>query len=160
MVVTAPMLLTAACTLPGLNCVVQSSPAAADQSIEEALSCRALGGDKGAQISLAQAYETGIGLPRDMEKAVDWYTRAATPTTDRTPVNVAPFDNQNYGTVETYQTATEIPGDAFAQFRLGEIYLAGDGVKQSDKRARRWLRRAAGQGYTPAEELLAEMAAE
>lgn len=155
----APLLFAAGCSLPGLNCVVQSSPAAAGQTTEESLNCLALGGNKGAQISLAQAYETGIGLPRDMEKAVDWYQRAATPTASRNSDYTPPVDNQTYGRVQNIQFGTEIPGDAFAQFRLGEIYLAGDGVKQSDKRARRWLRRAARQDYAPAVALLAEMEA-
>lgn len=158
-VILAPMLLAAGCSLPGMNCPVQSSPAAAGQTALEALNCQAIGGNKGAQISLARAYETGIGLPSDMKKAVEWYKRAGTPTTGQTPVYIAPVGNQKYGTVQTFQTGPETPGDAFAQFRLGEIYLAGNGVKQSDRRARRWLKRSANQGNAPAIKLLAQIEA-
>ena len=160
------MFFATACTLPGLGCALQPQGgpgSAASQSGFEALNCRAIGGDKAAQISLARAYETGTGLPRDMKLAVDWYERAARPSSrpsSRVASDyVAPVDDQRFGRTQTFPTVTDTPGDAFAQFRLGEIYLAGDGVKQSDRRARGWLKRSAHQGYGPAIDLLAQIEA-
>ncbi len=41
-------------------------------------------------------------------------------------------------------------GDAEMQWRMGTLYLNGDGVRQSDRDAIEWFRRAAEQKYTPA----------
>lgn len=157
-----PALLLAGCSLPGVSCAVRPQAATtgtADQSAFELLRCRAYDGDKAAQVTLARAYETGTGLPRDMKKAVGWYKRAATPAPGSTPVYIAPVGNQKYGWTQNIQAGTAIPGDTWAEFRLGEIYLAGNGVKQSDRRARKWLRRAADHGHAPAADLLARMEA-
>ena len=34
-------------------------------------------GDAGAQYLLASMYESGLGVPRDLALAIDWYTAAA-----------------------------------------------------------------------------------
>ncbi len=41
-------------------------------------------------------------------------------------------------------------GDAEAQWRLGMLYLNGDGVQQNDAEAAQWFLRAADQSYVPA----------
>jgi hypothetical protein len=148
------MLSVTSCTLPGADCAAQRPGGGTNFA---ALVCHATNGDRSAQVTLARAYETGAGLPQDMKMAVEWYRRAAAPKTGKMPVYVAPVGNQKYGNVMMLDSGTETPGDAWAQFRLGEIYLAGKGVRQSDRRARKWLRRSAAQGYDPAAELLAKM---
>jgi hypothetical protein len=145
----------ASCSLPRVDCPTQVAGA----SNFAALSCHAGRGDRSAQITLARAYETGVGLARDMKKAVHWYKRAATANPGTMPVYIPAVGQQKYGTVLTVDTGPAHPGDAWAQFRLGEIYLAGEGVRQSDRRARKWLRRSAEQGYRPAAELLASLEA-
>ena len=42
-------------------------------------------------------------------------------------------------------------GDAEAQYRLGEMYLNGSRVRQSDKKAFKWYMRAAEQGHSDAQ---------
>ena len=42
-------------------------------------------------------------------------------------------------------------GDPAAQYRLGEMYLMGQGIKKDDAWAITWLRRAARQGHADAE---------
>ncbi len=161
-VILAPVLLLAGCTLPGTGCAVQPQAAtsgATDQGAFELLRCRAYAGDKSAQVTLARAYETGTGLPRDMEAAIGWYKHAATPTSGSIPVYIAPVGSQRHGWTPDIQAGKAVPGDVWAEFRLGEIYLAGNGVEQSDRRARKWLRRAADHGYAPAAALLARMEA-
>lgn len=161
-VTLALAMLVAGCNLPGTGCRLpqQNGATATNQGALELLNCRALGGDKSAQVTLARAYETGVGVPRDMKKAVRWYKRAATPASGNTPVYMAPVGDQRYGQVQNIQTGPAVPGDIWAQYRLGEIYLAGDGVEQSRRRARNWLRRAADNGHVQAAELLAKMKAE
>ena len=41
-----------------------------------------------------------------------------------------------------------------AQFMLGFIYEKGEGVTQDDEEAVKWYKRAAGQGFAPAQEVL------
>lgn len=150
------MLGVTSCSLPSVDCPAQAPGAGSNFDV---LTCHAAKGDRSAQMTLARAYETGIGLPQDMSKAVHWYRRAAAPKSGTLPVYMAPAGNQKYGSVMLLDNGPADPGDAWAQFRLGEIYLAGKGVKQSDRRARRWLRRSAAQGSSPAAELLARMEA-
>ena len=42
-------------------------------------------------------------------------------------------------------------GDAEAQNELGSLYYAGEDVEQDDTEAVRWIKRAADQGYSPAQ---------
>lgn len=150
------MLGATSCSLPGTDCPPQPPGSSSNYS---ALACHAANGDRSAQLTLARAYEVGVGLPRDMNKAISWYRRAAASKSGKLPIYVAPVGNQKYGHVMMLDTGPTEPGSAWAQFRLGEIYLAGKGVKQSDRRARKWLKRSARQGYAPAIELLAKMVA-
>ena len=48
-------------------------------------------------------------------------------------------------------------GDAEAQYRLGEMYLNGSRVRQSDKKAFKWYMRASEQGHSDAQSSLAFM---
>jgi len=80
-------------------------------------------GSAEAQYQLAQAYETGDGVPKDLAKAIDWYKKAAD------------------------------QGHAEAQFRLAQAYETGEGVKQGKNlaEAMKWYQKAADQGYAPAQ---------
>jgi TPR repeat protein len=49
-------------------------------------------------------------------------------------------------------------GDAYGQFRMGERYRDGDGVKKDIETAREWLRKSADQGYVDAKKELARLA--
>ena len=70
-----------------------------------------------AQTALGTIYaRAGGAVPRDMAKAVEWFTKAAE------------------------------HDDWIAQLALGRIYFMGDGVPQDSARARQWLFRAAATG--------------
>jgi hypothetical protein len=68
----------------------------------------------------------------------------------------APITDATAGEVETLHTKAE-RGDADAQFALGMRYFEGDGVRQSDTEATKWIRRAAAQGHSSASNLLNAM---
>ena len=55
--------------------------------------------------------------------------------------------------VKDFTHAAEL-GDAYAQDMLGRMFLVGDSVLQDREKAIEWLKKAAEQGYEPAEELL------
>ena len=48
-------------------------------------------------------------------------------------------------------------GNVEAQFHIGTMYYTGDGVKQSNEDAVKWLSMAARQGHKEAESLLADI---
>ncbi|MEZ8629613.1 hypothetical protein AB6D56_03615 [Vibrio lentus] len=72
--------------------------------------------DSTSQYRLAQSYELGTDVPKNIDDAFYWYSQSAG------------------------------SGNADAQFRLGEWYLAGTSVKQDNKLALEWFIKAALQG--------------
>ncbi|MEZ9174303.1 tetratricopeptide repeat protein [Vibrio kanaloae] len=72
--------------------------------------------DSTSQYRLAQSYELGTDVPKNIDDAFYWYSQSA--------------DN----------------GNANAQFRLAELYLSGTGVEQSNKLALEWFIKSALQG--------------
>ena len=82
----------------------------------------AIQGDVSAQINLAVMYDTGDGVPKDLEKAAYWLTKAAE------------------------------QGNPEAQYAIGVYYFYGDGVPKDSKQAIYWLRKASEQKYIAAQE--------
>ena len=66
---------------------------------------QAIKGDDKAQLMLAHSYQEGEGAPKDMSKAIHWYTKAAQ------------------------------QGNVIAQYNLGDIYDSGNGVNQDFAKA-------------------------
>lgn len=89
------------------------------------LTARANQGSDHAQFYLAKRYQKGIGVTKDLKKALEWYTRAANQ-------NVTP-----------------------AQLNLGIMYARGEGVAVNEQQARYWLERAAKRGDNRASYTLA-----
>jgi TPR repeat protein len=76
----------------------------------------ASGGESEAQYAVAQRYEAGNGVEKDLDQALIWYHSAAD------------------------------GGSAKAQRALGEMYDEGRGVEQDSDEALRWYEKAANQG--------------
>lgn len=74
-------------------------------------------GHIGAQVSLANMYETGNGVPKNAAMAVSWYRKAA------------------------------MLGDNDARYALGSIYSDGNGVPKDSAMAASWYRKAAEEGH-------------
>ena len=72
----------------------------------------------------------------------------------------AAFQEGNYQAALDAWRAEAEKGNPTAQFNVGQLYRLGKGVVQDDQLAARWYRRAAAQGYAPAERNLQLMAAE
>jgi len=73
-------------------------------------------GDAGAQFYVASAYEEGRGVKKDINKAIEWYSKAA--------------KNNHNG----------------AQYKLGELYEKGLGLKKDNRKAGNWYKKAAANG--------------
>jgi len=82
------------------------------------------GGEARAQTSLGSMYSNGLGVPRDLVKAVYWTRKAAD------------------------------SGNPRAQANLGLFYMHGIGLPQDDRQAVVWLSRAADQGNAGAQNTL------
>jgi localization factor PodJL len=90
----------------------------------------AASGDPAAAFEVAVRYAEGRGVPADLAKAGEWYTRAAD------------------------------GGIAVAQYRLGSLYERGQGVARDAAAAAGWYQRAADQGNVGAMHNLAVMMSE
>ncbi len=86
-------------------------------------------GDPGAQFYVAIAYEEGRGVARNMQKAVEWYAKAA--------------KKHHNG----------------AQYKLGQLYEQGIGVKKNLAMAKKWYEVAAANGSRLAKRRLQQLAA-
>ena len=82
-------------------------------------------GDPVAQLKVGYAYDMGIGVEKNINKAVIWYKKSAA------------------------------QGNADAQNNLGSMFLNGQGVKQDYKTAIMWLEKAANQNHSVAQNTLA-----
>ena len=82
---------------------------------------RAAQGDADAQCHIGICYFNGEGVEQDLQKAVEWFHKAAE------------------------------QGHADAQNRLGVCYDRGEGVEQNSEIANQWFLRAAKQGYAKAQ---------
>lgn len=84
-------------------------------------------GDTAAQNNLGLAYENGLGVTKDEQRALDWYLRAAS------------------------------TGFAEAQANLGLLYMKGRAVPKDERQAADWFRKAAEQGLASAQTHLGAM---
>jgi len=121
---------------------------------------RASAGDPEAHCNLGVLHERGLGVPEDLVKAADWYSRSA-----GQGYAVARF---NLGFMKLH--GKEVPGDVpgalelireaaeggtvEAQHCLGRLYLEGHGVDPDPSQAAIWLARAADAGHIDAQESL------
>lgn len=86
---------------------------------------QAKSGDQQAQFFLAKRYQKGLGMQRDYQQAINWYTIAA-------KQDIAP-----------------------AQLNLAMMYIRGEGVQPNAQQARYWLEKAAKLGDNRASYTLA-----
>jgi len=93
----------------------QNSPGQHPAQDSAQLQAQAAGGNVTAQLKLARAYESGVGVPQDDGLAALWYRRAAE------------------------------QGDSEAQDTLGAKFLIGQGVQRDKEEAVKWFRESARQ---------------
>lgn len=111
-----------------------------------------------AQITMAILYENGIGVLKDIEKAIDWYTKAAQEGLVEAQFLLGQlYDNYCYINENYKKKASKLTekaakkGHVQAQYKLSYIYTYGNGVQKDTKQAIKWCRKAAEQDYVPAQ---------
>ncbi|KAG0378839.1 hypothetical protein BGX24_002629 [Mortierella sp. AD032] len=84
-------------------------------------------GNTYAQVALGDMYREGNGVSKDLQAALDWFSKAAE------------------------------QGDAVAQYKVGTLYNQGEGVSQDFSKAEEWYLRVAKQGYASAQRSLGSL---
>lgn len=132
----------------------------------DAIRKQAEAGDPDAQTRLGVMYATGLGMQKDKVQAVKWYRKAADQGNPGGQWNLAFMYVRGEGGVATdYVEARKLfeqaarAGLANAQYDLGVMLLDGLGGSQDQAEARRWLQKAADQGYREARKMLKELPA-
>src|SRR5580692_4022939 len=130
-------------------CAILSSGYA--QSITE-LKSRAEDGDVQAQLALAKAYDLGEGVPKDEEKAVQWWEKAAEHGNASAQVSLGGVYSLGAGVPKNYAAAVRWwkkaaeQGDVTAEGNLGTAYGLGMGVPKDEVESVRWHTKAAANG--------------
>ena len=110
-----------------------------------------------AQFYLGLSYDKGKGVPKDVRKAIEWYTKAAEQGHIIAQYNLALCYRYDYkdarAAVEWYTKAAE-QGYALAQNSLGYCYEIGIGVPIDERKAIEWYTKAAEQGMNEAKDAL------
>lgn len=124
-----------------------------DAKISE-IRARAEKGDVQAQTDLGNCYAKGMGIPKDLLKAYEWYSLSAAQSEEQatknqrmleiamTPGEIAEVIRAKEGLLR----AKAEKGDAKAQADLGLFYAYRLGAPRDDAESVKWFRKAAEQG--------------
>lgn len=117
------------------------------------IECLARRGDKPMILELGRRYETGIGIPADVERAEALYSAAAR-TISGTIAIYVPGVGKSAGSVRMIRTGPDVPGLPEANYRRAMMHIEGRARKSSFRKGLKLLKQAAKAGYTPAAEML------
>ena len=119
-----------------------------------------------AQYALAQCYENGEGTFKDMNKAFEWYKKAAMEGDHRESMyELAECYYYGRGIKQSLQEAIKWYCNAAklnhidAQYELAQCYEYGDGTSKDIKMALKWYRKAAKGGHEQAKKDLLKLSA-
>lgn len=114
------------------------------------------------QLNLGAAYDNGIGVTRDIDKALYWYQKAAEQGVAEAQFNLAHLmvseEMSAVVAAEWMRKAAE-QGMVDAEYLMGVSYAEGIGVAIDRREARRWLQQAVEKGHEEAMRFLKEMEA-
>ena len=120
-------------------------------------------GDIFAQYVLGHMYCVGQGVPKDMEKGLSWYQRAADQGFAPGQLALGTMYYNGEGVKQDYTVAAKWfrlaaeRGYDRAQSNLAAMYMNGTGVARDYTQAIKWFRAAANQGYATAQYTLGKM---
>jgi len=111
-------------------------------------------GDADAMFELFALASTGQGTAKDEPRAVVWLMEAAKRNHPRALYNLGAFHAmgtfgfaQDYEASARFYEAASETGHGRASATLGTMYLGGQGVKRSEKKAKEYFSRAEAQGF-------------
>ena len=110
-------------------------------------------GNRVAQNELGNMYGSGAGVPRDLLRAAEWFTKAANAGHPDAQYNLGQMYRSGIGVPQDMKRAASWYGKAAAQnhtsslYNLAGMYINGDGVPENLEEGRRLLRKAAALGH-------------
>lgn len=113
-------------------------------------------GDVKAQYEVGEMYEKGKGAVKDVQKAFDWYQKAANQGDYKAAYKVGLFYYEGTAIKRDYDRAFSWFSQSAdkeyvrAQYYLGEMYEHGHGAPKDSDTALKWYNRALAGGYSPA----------
>lgn len=105
--------------------------------------------DSSSQFNLALLYQFGLGVVKDIDKAVFWYTEAANAGDSKAQTNLGHLFYEGGVVTRDISRAMKLfelaarQGNVSAQYNLSRAYLAGIGVKPDFVKGFVWLSMAA-----------------
>jgi tetratricopeptide (TPR) repeat protein len=112
-----------------------------------------------AEYNLGKCYEDGLGVDKNIPKAVKWYTKAAeqghAPAQNK--VGCIHHDKEQYDEAFKWYMKAANQGFTDAEINLGIYYEDGLGVEKNIPEAIKWYAKAAEKGDTYAAEVLEEL---
>ena len=131
-----------------------------DATALRGLRTKAENGNSFWQFTLGYMYESGQGVPKDLDQSVAWYRKAAEQGNASSQHNLGVMYRDGEGVpqdavqaVVWFRKAAD-RGLPEAQFNLGVMYHNGQGVPQDLAQAEAWYRKAAKQGNADAQKNL------
>jgi TPR repeat protein len=129
------------------------------RSLEEAFSVLQMGanvGDVSSMIGLGVLHEKGHGVPRNYDKAREWYEQAVAKGDAIAMLDLGFLYQSGHGVPQDsvtarhwYEKAAE-GGQPLAMSNLGSMYLSGEGAARDARKARQWFEKAAEKSDTRA----------
>ena len=110
-----------------------------------------LEGDLEAWWDIGVCYRDGLGVKKDMKKAIHWFEKAADRNYDNACVSLGDLYYYGQSVKQDYKKAFELYNRALrrdlpdAQYRLGLCNYYGHGIKQNKVKAVEWFKKAAEQ---------------
>ena len=103
-------------------------------------------GIKRLSFLLGEAYQTGLGVPKDLGENARWYARAASQPATSTREGSSAGVRAPYSYGEAFQLTQEAAeaGNQMAELYLALAYDRGDGVPRDLVKAASWYRKACG----------------
>ncbi len=105
-----------------------------------------------AQFGLAQMYDQGTGVRKDLHRALHWFRRAGQAGSVDAQIAVGTAYYLGRGVPRDPRRAAAwygraaTAGDVGAQYLVASMYASGDGVERDDRVAAYWYRAAAANG--------------
>jgi TPR repeat protein len=120
-------------------------------------------GSTDAQFFMGQACRDGNGFPKDTEKSLAWYSKAAAKNDPRALFDLAVYyfeDHTNRSSLEMardYLLLAAQNGNREAQFQAAFCCFRGDGAPQDCEGGKEWLQKAAENNWGKAEFILFQL---
>jgi TPR repeat protein len=110
-------------------------------------------GNLKAQIKVANFYQFGHVLNKDLKKSFDWFIKAAKQDSRFSEYNISQMYLNGLGVEKNHKKAfswlekSVQDGYVFSEFKMGLFYLQGIGVNKNDAIATEWLTKAANKNH-------------